>query len=129
MASPQCPAPTITVVVSGTAASPLLTRARSGHVDGDADRVGEDVVDRGALLRLRDQRPDLLGSGVRVDLVADGDAAEAVADVRVGAENPVQVHLGGQGGPYRPELDRPLLGDGGDARGQASAQGDQDVLD
>src|SRR5437588_12823482 len=109
MASPQCPAPTITVVVSGTAASPLLTRAGSGDVDGDAGRVGENVVDRGALLRLRDQRPDLLRRGVGVDLVADRHAAEAVAHIRVGARDPVQVHPGGQGGPHRPDLDRPLL--------------------
>src|SRR5690242_2321728 len=67
---------------------------RSGHVDRDADRIGEDVVDRGALLRLRDQRPDLPRRGVGVDLVTDGDAAEAVADIGVGAEDPVQVHLG-----------------------------------
>src|SRR5205823_12124981 len=128
MASPQWPAPTITAVVLGTAAPPLLTRTRSADLDGDVRRVGEDVVDGGALLRLRDQRPDLLGRGVGVDLVTDSDAAEAVADIRVGAENPVQVHLGGEGGPHRPQLDRPLLGDGGHASGQAAAEGDQDIL-
>src|SRR5215469_13725897 len=80
----------------------LLARADSGDADGDTGRVGEDVVDGRALLRLRDQRPDLLGGGVGVDLVADPDGAEAVTNVRVGAENPVQVHLRGHGGPDRP---------------------------
>src|SRR5205814_194048 len=90
MASPQWPAPTITAVVFGTA----TPRVRgSGHVDRDVGWVGDDVVDRGTLLRLRDQRPDLLGRGVGIDLVAHGHAAEAVADVRVGAEDPVQVHF------------------------------------
>src|SRR5690349_17627775 len=128
MASPQWPAPTITVVVCGTSVISRSLGTGSGDLDGDAGRVGEDVVDGRALLRLRDQRPDLFGGGVGVDLVADGDAAEAIADSGVGAENPVQVHLGGQGRPHRPELDRPLLGDGGDACGQAAAQGDQDTL-
>ena len=40
----------------------------------------------------------------------------------------MQVHLGGEGSPHRPELDRPLLSHGGDARGQAAAEGDQDML-
>src|SRR5215475_6383759 len=102
MASPQWPAPTITVVVLGTAAPPPARWTGSVDLDGDVGRVGDDVVDRGALLRLRDQRPDLLGGGVGVDLVADGDAAESVANVRVGAEDPVQVHLGAEGGAHRP---------------------------
>src|SRR5262245_65425963 len=128
MASPRWPAPTIAVVVPGTAPPPLLARTRSADLDGDAGRVGDDVVDRGALLRLRYQRPDLLGGGVGVDLVTDGDAAETVAHIRVGTEDPVQVHLGGGGGPHRPQLDRPLLGDGGHACGQAAAEGDQHNL-
>src|SRR5262249_22138346 len=33
-----------------------------------------------------------------------------------------------QGGPHRPQLDRPLLGDGGHACGQAAAEGDQHNL-
>src|SRR5262245_53489020 len=99
MASPQWPAPTITVVVLGTAAPPLLVRTGSVDLDGDVGRVGDDVVDRGALLRLRDQRPDLIGGGVGVDHVTDGDAAESVANIRVGAEDPGQIHLGGEGGP------------------------------
>src|SRR5262249_52697301 len=119
MASPQWPAPTITVVVLGTAAPPLFTRAGSADLDGDVRRVGDDVVDRGALLRLRDQRPDLLGGGVGVDLVTDVDAAEAVADIRVGAEDPVQVHLRGAGGPARPLLDPPPPGDGRRCSGPA----------
>ena len=70
MASPQWPAPTTTVVVSATAAVLAPAGAGSGHVDGDVGRVGDDVVDGRALLRLRDQRLDLVGGGVGVDLVA-----------------------------------------------------------
>src|SRR5215475_12684953 len=102
MASPQWPAPTITVVVLDTAAPARLAGTGSVDLDGDVRRVGDDVVDGGALLRLRDQRLDLLGGGVGVDLVADGDAAESVANIRVGTEDPVQVHLGAEGGPHRP---------------------------
>ena len=59
MASPQCPAPTTTADVFSMV-SLLLRAACSGHVDGDGGGVGEDVVDRRALLRLRDKRLDLV---------------------------------------------------------------------
>ena len=72
----------------------LLFRRPSGQVDGDVGGVGEDVVDRRALLRLRDEGLDLLGGGVSVDRVAHPDAAEAVADFGIGTQDSVQIMLG-----------------------------------
>src|SRR5690349_21955048 len=100
MASPQWPAPTTTVVAWRTA---------SDDGDRDGGGVGEDVVDGRALLRLRDDRLDLLGPGLGVDAVLDPHAAEAVADVRVGAEDAVQVHVRGHARLHRAQLDPPLL--------------------
>ena len=65
----------------------LRRGAGSDHLDGDVRRIGDDVIHRRALLRLRDQRLDVFALGVGVDLVADLDAAEAVADVAVDAED------------------------------------------
>src|SRR5215218_5258854 len=87
MASPQCPAPMTTVVVYRMAILRSL-QARSGDGDRDGRRVGEDVVDGGPLLRLRDDRLDLRRGYVGVDPVVDPDPAEAVAHVRVGPRMP-----------------------------------------
>ena len=54
--------------------------------------------------------------------------AEAVADVGVGAEDAVQVHGGLDVAYTEPQLDAALLGDGGDARREAAAEGHEDVL-
>ena len=71
MARPACPAPMTTVVTLRTGS--LLTRCRrgagSGHLDGDVRRVGDDVIDRRALLRLGDERLDVLALRVGIDLV------------------------------------------------------------
>ena len=53
---------------------------------------------------------------------------EAVADVGVGAEDAQDVHLAFDGGGDRPELDAPVLGDRGDAGGQAPDEADQHDL-
>src|SRR5215470_8965716 len=95
MASPACPAPMTTVVILRTA---QLPDAASGgglllvHLDRDVRRVGDDVKDRRTLLRLGDQGLDLVLGGVGIDVVGDLDAAEAVADVAVDAEDALQVH-------------------------------------
>src|SRR4051794_906029 len=75
-------------------AAPLLSvsGARFVDEDGDVGGVGDDIVYRRALLRLRDQRLDRLGRRVGVDLVANRDAVEAVADIAVDAEDALDVH-------------------------------------
>src|SRR5271166_3426135 len=125
MARPACPAPTMTAVV-------LIMRAcgpwRSGQLDEHLRRVGHDVEDRRALLRLGDQRLEVVAGGVGVDGEPDRDRLEAVADIGVGAEDAQDVHLAFDGGGDRPELDAPVLGDRGDARGQAADEADQHDL-
>src|SRR3954465_117574 len=65
MASPPCPAPTTTVVVrtSRLSTSPLC-RWWSGDVDRDVGRVGEQIEHGRTLLRLCDERLDVLGGRV-----------------------------------------------------------------
>src|SRR5437764_1352230 len=91
IASPACPAPTTMVVMSRTATAPRL-RARSVHLDGDIGRVGDDIEDRRALLRLGDEGLDLILGSVGVDLVFDFDAVEAVAHIGIDAEDALEVH-------------------------------------
>src|SRR6185436_3571669 len=83
MASPAWPAPITTTVVRTAAPG---GEAALRHLDRHVGRVGDDVVDRGALLRLCDDRLDVLGRGVGVDLVGHLDAVEAVAHVLIHAE-------------------------------------------
>ena len=74
------------------------------------------------------ERGDLVGGGVGVDVEADGDAAEAVARLRVGPEDAEDVHRALDGRGDRAQLDATVLGHGGDAGGQAAAQRRQDDL-
>ena len=73
----------MTVVVLGTV--PILRRRRrcSLHGDGHVRRIRDDVVDGRALLRLGDQRLDVLPTRVGIDIVGDLDPLEAVADLVV----------------------------------------------
>src|SRR5580700_1167347 len=123
MARPACPAPTTTAVVWITAGSWW-----SGQLDQDLGRVGHHVEDRGALLRLGEQRLQVLAGGVGVDGEPDRDRVEAVADVGVGAQDAQDVHLPFDGGGDRPELDAAELSDRGDPSGQAAGQADQHDL-
>ena len=98
MASPACPAPTITVVTTYESGPPphgeTADRAAVQFTyDRDIRRIGDDVVDCGALLRLRHERLDILALRIGVDLVAHLDAAEAVADLAVDAEDALEVHV------------------------------------
>src|SRR3954463_8333514 len=79
MASPPCPAPTTTVVVRTR--PPLVSSERSGHLDRDVCRVGDDVEYGRSLLRLCDERPDVFRRRIRIDVVAHLDVAEPVAHV------------------------------------------------
>ena len=90
-------------------------------VDDDVGRVGHDVEHRRPLLRLGDERLDLFGRRVGVDVEAHGDAAEAVADVGIGAEDAEDVHVALDRRRDRAQLDPAILGHGGDAGGEATA--------
>src|SRR4029078_7944231 len=94
--------------------------------DGDVGGGGEDVEERGALLRLGHDRPDLVRRRVGADRVGDLHAAEPAADIRVGAEDAVQSVLRLDSGVYGAQLDLAVLGARGDAGGQAPTEGHQD---
>ena len=59
----------------------------SDQFDYNVGRVGHNVEDRRSLLRLRQQRLEVLLRGVGVDGEAGGDAIEPVAYVRVGTQD------------------------------------------
>ena len=58
-----------------------------------------------------------------------GDRVEAVADVGIGAEDAEHVHVALDRRRDRTELDAAVLGDGGDAGGEAADEADEHVLD
>src|ERR1700682_3655395 len=102
---------------------------RSDDLDADVCGGGADVVHRRALLGLRNERLDLSGCGISVDLVGDLDTAEAVADVAVDAEDPPDVHGTFDRRGNTSQLDLPMLRHGCDARGQAAGQAHEYELD
>jgi hypothetical protein len=59
----------------------LLPHRRLLHVDGYVGRIGEDIKDRSALLRLRDKGFDLIITGVSVD--GTRDAHETLASLPI----------------------------------------------
>src|SRR5260370_37481202 len=125
MARPAGPALTTTAVA-------WIMRAygprRSGQLDEDLGRVGHDVEGRRGLLRLGDQRFEVLPGSVGVDGEPDGYRVEAVADVGVSPQDAQDVHLAFDRGSDRPELDATELGDRGNAGGQAPGQANQHDL-
>src|SRR5689334_14099121 len=75
-------------------ATPVAGAAIPLHdLDDDVGRIGHNVIDGRALLRLRDQRLDVLLRRVGVDAEGDLDVVVTVAHVAVDAEDAVQVHL------------------------------------
>src|SRR6202012_1190730 len=104
-----------TVVVRSMTLLPSKTELLRDF-DGDVGRVGERVEHRGPLLRLRDQRLDVLLRRGRVDVEGPLDVVEAVAHVAVRAEDAADVVVALDGGLDRVQLDAAVLRDGGHAR-------------
>src|SRR4029450_10552667 len=117
MASPEWPAPMMTVVTNATTLAPCLRAGPSVDTDEDVGRVRDDVEHGRALLRLGDQRLDVVLAGVGLDVEVDADGAEAVADLVIDAEDAVQVHVGLERGLDRMKLDAAAVGDGGNTGG------------
>ena len=92
----------------------------SDDLDRDLGRIREGVEHRGALLRLGDQRLDLIRGRVGVDFERHLDGVEAVADVGV-AENALEVVVALDRRLDRAKLDLAVLGDRRDARREAAA--------
>src|SRR5262245_9897573 len=101
----------------------------SGHFDGHVRRVGHDVVDGRALLRLGYQRLDVLALRVGIDLVLDLDDAEAVADVAIDAKDALDIHIAFDRRRDRSQLNLAVLRDCRDPGGQAARQADQAIFD
>src|SRR5262249_39021062 len=133
MARPACPAPTttaVTVVIGRPSSYALATRRVALlHFDGHVRRIGHDIVNRRALLRLRNESLNIFAFRVGIDLVGDLDAIEAVANVAVDAEDALDVHVALDGGLYRAQLNVAMLGDRRDAGGQTAGKSDQDEFD
>src|SRR6516225_7096591 len=72
--------------------------------DRDVGRIGHDVVDGRAFLRLRYERLDVFLRRVGIDLEGDLDVVVAVAYVAVDAEDAVEIHL-----PFELRLHRAQL--------------------
>src|SRR5262245_16407198 len=112
MARPAWPAPMITVLTVLMGFSLAVAAAVGGfsaYHHRDVGRIGDDVVHRGALLRLRHQSLDVLALGVGVDVVGDLDAAETVAHIAVDAEDALDVHVALDRRRHRAQLDIAML--------------------
>src|ERR1700733_10220295 len=73
-------------------ASPRAKKFALEDLDGNVGRICDDVEHRRALLRLRDQRLDLLLRSIGIDLEADLDVVVAVAHLAVNAEDAIEIH-------------------------------------
>src|SRR3954464_2958916 len=122
MARPEWPAPIMIAVADFTTLAP---DPPSVDRDEHSGRIGNDVEDGGPLLRLRNQRLDVVFAGVGTDVEVDADGAEPVAHVIVDAENALNVHVGLERRLDRMKLDAAPLGDRGNARGQTARQAGQ----
>src|SRR4029077_17668759 len=85
----------------------------SPSVDGDEDirRVGDDVEHRRPLLRLGNQRLDVIRARIGANVEVDADAIKAVANVVIHAEDALDIHVTLEGGLDRVKLDAAALGD------------------
>src|SRR3954467_7283693 len=95
VASPACPAPMTT---AGTCSmiwlpSASCPEARLDYFDSDVYRIGDDVVYGRTLLRLRDNRFDLLLGGIRVNRERHLDIVVAVPHLAVDAKDAADIHL------------------------------------
>src|SRR5215510_2273739 len=100
-------------------------------VDGDEDvrRVGDDVEYGGPLLRLGDQRLDVVLARIGANVEMNADSAEAIAHVVIDAEDALNVHVGFDRGLDRMELYAAPLGDRSNARREAARKTGEDEFD
>ena len=102
---------------------------RSVYLDAYACRVGDDIEYGRAFLRLGDQRFDLGGSSVGIDLVFDLNAVKSISHVLVDTKDTLQVHRAFDRRCDRAQLNSAVLCDSRDAGRQATRQTDEDVFD
>lgn len=95
------------------------------HVSG----IRDDVEHRRSFLRLGDERGDIVGRRVRVDVEVDPNGLKSVSNVSVNAENSRKVHVALNRRFRRSELDSPILRDRGHTRHQAACERSEDDLD
>src|SRR5580704_2691747 len=101
---------------------------RSVDLDRHVGRVGDDVVDRGTLLRLSHQSLDLVRGGLGVDVVDHFDLAEPVTHLGIGTQDAPDVHVPLERGRDGAQLDLAVLGHSRDSRREAAGQTDQQYL-
>ena len=115
--------------VDGT--NPILSHIaeRSVYLDAYACRVRDDIEYGRALLRLSDQRFDLVGSSVRIDLVFDFNTVKSISHVLVDTKDALHVHGAFDRCRNGTQLNSAILCDSRNTRRQATRQTDEDVLD
>src|SRR5580658_2973344 len=91
-------------------------------LDGYVGRIGDDVVDSRAFLRLRDERFDILLRRVGIDVEGDLDVAVAVAYIAVDAQDALEIHLALEFCLHRSQLYSAVLRYGSHARRQATRE-------
>lgn len=109
--------------------SAVIACAGSIYYHRNIRGIGHDVVDCRSFLRLRDESLNIFALCISVYLVGYLDAAEAIADVLIYAENASGVHVPFYRRDDRTQLNVAVLGDRGDSSGQTTRQPNQDVLD
>ena len=102
---------------------------RSVYLDAYACRVRDDIEYGRAFLRLGDQRFDLVGSSVRIDLVFYLNTVKSISHVLVDTKDALHVHGAFDRCHNRMQLNSAILCDSRNARRQATRQTDEDVLD
>src|SRR5215211_697919 len=97
--------------------------------DEDVRWIGYDVEYGRPLLRLRDQRLDVVVARISVDVELNADGAEAIAHVVVDAKYALNVHVGFKRGLDGMKLDAAPLGDGCNTRREAARETGEEDLD
>src|SRR5688572_2694667 len=109
-----------------------LPRRRSAllaNLDRNVRRVRDDVVHGRSLLRLRDERFDVLLRGVGVYVERHLDVVVAVAHVAVDTEDALDVHRAFELRFHGTQLNTAVLRDGRDAGGEAARKTREHELD
>src|ERR1700722_13421167 len=118
----------MTVVKRSMPVSAALAGAVSDYLHGHVGRIGDDVEYRRTLLRLCDERLDILLRSIGIDMKRHLDVVISVADVAVDAQDTGNIHLALESRFHRTQLNPAILRDCCNAGGQTARKTDEDDL-